>query len=113
MRAENGASGTTVIHPDMKRLDAKTRTDFKEQATAFVLPGAKLVLDLSGVEFIDSSGLGILLTLLRQLDENGGDLRIAAPSRVVAALFKMTRMNRVFEIFPDIAAAVASFTPLK
>ena len=91
-------------------LDASNVREFKETVQALVGPTAtRVVFDLQGVKFIDSSGLGALISCLRQLNARRGDLRLCNLTPTVQALLALMRMNRVFQIFPDRQDAVASF----
>lgn len=69
----------------------------------------KVVMDLSEVTFMDSTGLGAMLSSLRTLKAKGGELRLANLSAEVAQLFEMVMMDRVFEIYPNVDEAVAAF----
>jgi anti-sigma B factor antagonist len=55
-------------------------------------------IDLSKTRFIDSSGLGVLLSLNKSLRAQGGVLKLLNPSAAVAQLIELTRLHRVFEI---------------
>jgi anti-sigma B factor antagonist len=90
-------------------LDAGNVRDFKEAAQALMQQRTRVVLDLSGVKFIDSSGLGALISCLRRLHELRGDFRLCEMSRTVRALFELMRMHRVFGIHTTRAEAVQSF----
>jgi len=68
------------------------------------------VLDLSRLRFVDSSGLGALLSCLRQLTGRGGDLRLSGMSKPVRALFELVRMHRIFDIYPTKEEAIKAFT---
>ena len=61
-------------------LDAGCAKDFKAAAAPLLTPGAKVIFDLSGLRFVDSSGLGALLSCLRQLNAAGGDLKLSVPA---------------------------------
>ncbi len=67
----------------------------------------RLVVDLSDVRFIDSSGLSILVTALKAARAAGGDVVLLKPPPVVRTLLELTRLHRVLEIFEDEPAAVA------
>ena len=69
----------------------------------------KIILDMSGVAFIDSVGLGILLTSYRAVDAKGGALKICAIQNQVERIFSMTRLGGFFDIFDDRASAVKDF----
>lgn len=90
-------------------LDAGNVRDFKEAALALILTRQRVVLDLSGVKFIDSSGLGALIACLRKINEQRGDFRLCEMSRTVRALFELMRMHRVFSIYATRQEAVQSF----
>lgn len=90
-------------------LDAGSAKEFKAAATPLLVSGARLVFDLSGLRFVDSSGLGALLSCLRQLNANGGDLKLCGASKPVRALFELVRMHRVFELCNSREDAVRAF----
>jgi anti-sigma B factor antagonist len=69
----------------------------------------RVVLDLTAVEFINSSGLGLMIGGATTLRNAGGTLKIAGASEKILALFKITKLGSVFETFPTVAAAAASF----
>lgn len=88
----------TVVIVDSLRIDAAVAPQFKSDLMEVVKAGAQeIVLDLSGVRMIDSSGLGSLVSVLKAMNGNGSiAIRGASPS--VLGLFKLTRMDRVFSI---------------
>ncbi|MFW5488727.1 MAG: STAS domain-containing protein [Desulfovibrio sp.] len=67
-----------------------------------------LVLDMSNVPFIDSSGLGTLVASFRTVGAKGGVLLIAGLIPEVRALFQLTRLDKVFEIYETVDQAVES-----
>ncbi len=96
-----------VLRVDERRLDARVAVGFKTQAAAMVEGGALVVLDLSPVAFMDSSGLGALVGVLKQCGRRG-DLALAGVNAPVLELLKLTRMDRVFAIHDSVDAAVAA-----
>jgi len=60
-----------------------------------------VVVDLSGVDFLDSSGLGSLIALLKRVSERGGDMKIAGLQKKVRMVFEITRAFKVFDIFDN------------
>jgi anti-sigma B factor antagonist len=68
----------------------------------------KLILDLSGVEFLDSSGLGVLLLLYGKIKDRGGHLRLVAPTPKVLDVLKMTRTDSILSIASNLEAAIVS-----
>jgi len=60
-----------------------------------------VVVDLSDVDFLDSSGLGLLIALLKRVLERGGDMKIAGLQKKVRMVFEITRAFKVFDIFDN------------
>lgn len=70
----------------------------------------KLVFDLSGVGYIDSTGLGILTFCSASAAEAGGALRVAGASGIADRLFKITKLDQILNFYPNVEAACESFT---
>ena len=70
---------------------------------------SKVVLDLGGVNYIDSSGVGMIVAKLKTLKEKGGDMKLLHLNPRAESLFGMLKLLIVFERFDDEAAAVRSF----
>lgn len=68
-----------------------------------------LVLDLSGVEFLSSSGLRVLVTTLKAVRKSGGDLRLAQASQRASDAIDLAGLDVLFKSYADREAAVASF----
>ena len=100
--------GIVIAHMEENTLDASNARDFKSEMAALIVPGTKLIFDLSSLTFVDSSGLGALLSCLRQLHSSGGVLKLCAMVKPVRALFELVRMHRVFEIFNTREEAIRS-----
>jgi len=66
----------------------------------------KLVLDLHQVEYIDSSGLSILVSALKLTQKKAGEIILLSPSAGVRALIELTRLHQIFTIYEDEAAAI-------
>ncbi|NML16170.1 STAS domain-containing protein [Azohydromonas caseinilytica] len=98
-----------VIELREDNLDASNVREFREAVQSLMQDHTRVVLDMAGVKFVDSSGLGALIACLRQLNARRGDLRLCEMSRTVRALFELMRMHRVFNIHDTRAEAVASF----
>ena len=98
----------TVVTIGETRMDAAVAPEFKHQIAQLLEDGAtRIVLDLSQVNFMDSSSLGALVSLLKMIG-NRGDLIIAGAKGVVAELFKLTRMERVFRMTDSVDAALGA-----
>jgi anti-sigma B factor antagonist len=90
-------------------LDASNTKEFKRGMTPLLSTQAKVVFDLQQVQFVDSSGLGGLLSCLRQLTTAGGELKLCGMAKPVRDLFELVRMDRIFDIFGTQADALSAF----
>lgn len=111
MEVTGRIEGNDVLVIDLREdnLDASNVREFRDAVQSLMNERTRVVLDLSGVKFIDSSGLGALISCLRQANGRKGDFRLCEMSRTVRALFELMRMHRVFNIHETRAAAVASY----
>ena len=88
---------TAIIAP--AELCSLTSRQWKDRVTKELATQQNEVsVDLSKTRFIDSSGLGVLLSLNKTLRAQGGVLKLLNPSSAVAQLIELTRLHRVFEI---------------
>jgi anti-sigma B factor antagonist len=92
-----------------EHLDAGNTKQLKLAVAPFLEPNARVVFDMSRLTFVDSSGLGSILSCLRQLNAQGGDLKLCGMTRPVRALFELVRMQRIFEIFNTQEEAIGAF----
>lgn len=69
----------------------------------------RLVLDFSGVEFVDSSFLGLLVVVLKRSTTSGGEVRLCSLQDPIRNVFELMRLDRLFEIYDTQEAAKASF----
>lgn len=106
MRIESRTEGdVTVLQVKDRRIDARSAPDLKQKIGSYIGEGAQwLVLDLGEVDFVDSSGLGAIVSALKMLGRSG-DLVISRAQEPVKALFKLTRMDKVFRMFDGIEEA--------
>jgi anti-sigma B factor antagonist len=96
----------TVVRPGVERLTALNAKAFKDEIVALVSGGAsQLILDFSSVSFLDSSGLGALVGVLKKIGVHG-ELAVCGLHPDVAQMFKICRMDRVFNIYVDVNVAV-------
>lgn len=87
-------SGVVIIRPK-GRLNMTVAAPLREQLLGLVQSGnSRLVVDLSAVDAIDSSGLGALISGLKAARQSGGDLRISGPCAQVTAVLELTNLNR-------------------
>lgn len=93
----------TVAEP---RIDAAVAIQFKDQMREMTENGpALVVLDLSAVDFLDSSGLGAVVAAMKQVGSER-KLELAGLTETVAKVFRLTRMDTVFRIHDDTATAI-------
>jgi len=87
-------------------VDVYTAPRLKERLVAAIEGGcANVVVDLEGVGFIDSSGLGVLVSALRRARERDGVVRIVCTRDNILKIFRITGLDKVFPIFDDTAEA--------
>jgi anti-sigma B factor antagonist len=98
-----------VVEIPVEELDASNAAELKRDIGPVLEANKKVVLDLSRLRFVDSSGLGAMLSCLRQLTGRGGDLRLAGMSKPVRALFELVRMHRIFDIYGTKEEAIRAF----
>ncbi|MGD1096117.1 MAG: STAS domain-containing protein [Bryobacteraceae bacterium] len=101
--------GVTVAAVPVDELDASNSGEFKRDIGPVLQANTRLVLDLSHLRFVDSSGLGAMLSCLRQLSAKSGDLKLCGMSKQVRSLFELVRMHRIFDIYGTKEEAVHAF----
>lgn len=98
-----------VLKPAEKRLDAAEALDFKMVFFDKVANGHRdIAVDLAEVEFIDSSGLGCLVSCMKQLGANGS-MRLCNAQTTVQRIFRLSRVDKVFRIYPTLDDLTESF----
>ncbi|EAA8666341.1 STAS domain-containing protein [Salmonella enterica] len=91
-------NGVVIVVPLVRRLDASVALTFKEQVQEVIGQNNKnILLDFSHVDFIDSSCLGALVSILKSLNGKG-DMVLCSLNSNIYNLFKLTRMDRIFSI---------------
>ena len=99
---------TVVVLPG-EQLDAGNAKEFKRDVAPLLEPCRKVIFDLGELRFVDSSGLGAILSCLRQINAKGGDLKLCAMTKPVRALFELVRMHKIFEIHATRDEALHAF----
>ncbi|MDP2182626.1 MAG: STAS domain-containing protein [Actinomycetota bacterium] len=98
--------GTTCIMTLEGEVDIYTAPRLKESLIENLESGcANVLVDLEGVGFIDSSGLGVLVGGLRRAKEKSGTVRLVCTRENVLKIFRITGLDRVFPIFASVAEA--------
>jgi len=70
----------------------------------------KMILDLTGLTYIDSAGLGMVATCAGIIFRAGGKMAVVSPVGKITQMFEITRLNRVIDLYPDFDAALASLS---
>ncbi len=109
MQMEQALSGAgLIVTPLESRLDAAVAPAFKDALAEPIESGPSLiVLDLQHVTFLDSSGLGALVHVLKRVTQRGGRLNVCGITPAVMAVLRLTRMDRMLRTFPTREAASA------
>lgn len=92
-----------------EELDASNVAEFKRDMATVLQTQTEVVLDLTRLQFVDSSGMGAILSCLRHLTAKGGDLKLCGMSRQVRTVFELVRMHRIFDIYATQQEAVRAF----
>lgn len=108
-------SGSYVIRPDgvvvvqiEGKLNMVTAGPLRSRIADLVAQGhSRVAIDLARIDFIDSSGLGALISGLKSARQAGGDLRIAAANAQANLVLSLTGMERVLPSYPDTDSAFA------
>ena len=99
-------NGVRVVSVHADRIDAAAVVRFKEDMrNAIQGASGRVILDLSAVAFIDSSGLGAIVASMKRMPE-GQRLDLAGLTPIVEKVFRLTRMDTVFRLFPSTDAAL-------
>jgi len=97
-----------IVTVNAERIDAAIAIQFKEDMRSETESGAsRVILDLSEVQFIDSSGLGAIVAAMKQLGSNR-KLDLAGLSPMVEKVFRLTRMDTVFDLYASLNEATAA-----
>jgi anti-sigma B factor antagonist len=89
------------------RLDHGNSLNFAENSINRMIDDGtrKLVIDLARLDYIDSSGLGMLIFCGGRMEQSGGRMRIAGANASVARVFEIAHANRVLQFDPDLASS--------
>ncbi len=101
----------SAITVPVEELDADNTPEFLQAIGPVLHAGTGVVLDLSRVRFVDSSGLGALLVCLRTVQARGGALKLCGLSRSAGAAFELVRFHQLFDVRDTREEAVHAFAP--
>lgn len=104
-------NGILIVELTEKRLDAKLAVDFRLAVDELINQGNHVIaLDMRHIEFIDSSGLGAIVTCLKLMGSRGKFVLFGLTAPVIA-MFKLTRMDRVFSLYANEEQALEALQP--
>ena len=99
----------TVVTVNAEQLDAGNSEDFREAMAPVLGDCRNLVLDLGKVQFVDSRGCGAILSCLKQVASNGGDLKLCCVTKFARTAFNLMRFQHLCEITPTKEDAMRAF----
>ena len=104
--------GVTVISLEGNVIGGPDATVLNDQLHGLIdEKKTKVIVDLSRVDFINSSGLGLLIGGLTTMRKAGGELKLAGASKKIQNLLEITKLHKVFDIHKTLSDAVAAFHP--
>ena len=102
-------NGLTVCHVEGE-VDINSSPAIKKSFDKLISAKTpKIVINLSKVTYVDSSGLATLVELLKNMRSYGGKMRLTNLSSKVKSLFEITKLEKLFEIMADEAEAISTF----
>jgi anti-sigma B factor antagonist len=107
--AHKHTGGVLVIEVD-GQLIVGNRQELKQKVLDALEAGErKFLIDFAGTGYIDSSGLGVLVSLSKKIRDEGGDLRLSGLNEDLRTLFELTKLDTLFAITDSAAEALAAF----
>lgn len=99
-----------VISFSVNKINALITDEIRETiCKVFDNSNSNVVIDLSGVHYIDSSGFGCFLTIMKAARNNYGTLKFAQPEPAIMELFQTLHLHTVFQIYDDMETCLRSF----
>ena len=96
---------------EQRILEQKDIDALSESLTAAVeKDNKKVILDFSNVKFLSSAVLGVLIRVTKKIYERGGEVKFCSIDQKIFEIFRITRLNKIFDIYPDIESAQKSFS---
>lgn len=90
-------------------LDVSVQKELRDELEGLAKAQEDIVLECSQVSFLDSSCLGILVSITKSLRDRKGDIKFAALTDDVRSIFQITRLDRIFELYDSVSEAVESY----
>lgn len=105
---DTSPDGWTVVAASGE-VDVASAPELRDRLVELIGAGANhLVLDLDGVDFIDSTGLGVLVGAVRRARGDDGDMRLVCSNARLQKVFSVTGLDEVFVIAPSVDAAITT-----
>jgi anti-sigma B factor antagonist len=103
--------GIVILEPKGKILGGPDATTLKDQLQSLIDAGkTKVIIDLAQVDYMNSTGLGILISTLTTLKRAQGELKLANVTDKIQSLLTITKLVTVFDDFESVDEAVAAFS---
>ncbi|HLN56513.1 MAG TPA: STAS domain-containing protein [Bacteroidales bacterium] len=100
-----------IVSFSVSKINALITEDLREELSkVFDISNSKVIIDLSGVHYIDSSGFGCFLSIMKTARNNYGILKFAKPEPAIMDLFRTLHLHTVFQIYEDIESCMRSFS---
>ena len=111
MKIRRDDSGeVTVLRLDGKLMGGPDADKFQSQVKELVSEGrSKVLLDLSKVSWVNSTGLGILISGYTTIQNSGGSMRLVGANKRIDQIFMVTKLHTIFQSFDSEEEAIASF----
>jgi len=99
-----------IVSFSVSKINALITDDIREEINKLsASPNSKIIINLRGVEYIDSSGFSCFLSIMRSVRNNYGVIKFVNPDPRVMELFNLLHLNTVFQIFDDMDNCIRSF----
>jgi anti-sigma B factor antagonist len=96
---------------DVQKFNALITEEVKEELVQlFNKPNTRLILNLEGINYVDSSGFGVFLSVMKMANNNYGFFKICNITSEVMELFKLLQLHNIFDIFEDLDDCIKSFS---
>ena len=103
------AGDVFIIQCDGRIVFGDEGAILRERIKSLLSGTSKIVVNLNGVDHIDSGGLGILVGLFVSAKNRGGELKLVSPNKHVSEVLRQTRLDTIFRVYGDDEVAVAAF----
>jgi anti-sigma B factor antagonist len=108
VKTENQENMVIIEIMDLERLNTTSSAELRTTLLEEINKKNNVIIDMAGIKYIDSAGLSVFISIQKMMNENKGTLKLSGMSPTVMSMFELTRLHRVFDIFPDKAAAISA-----